>query len=202
LPAFFNLERFMRDVIEITDSGRGPEVTQALVMLSALRNFDPQKAPAAFGPRHFRALLEDCFFRVSGNGDHWSNDAYSYRGRWKLLILNPVWFQDAYNYDFWTVLNASTPVATQQGEISFSAYNGGGWRKIVEHLHQAGSLAKWNKANGRHAIYTKGKKIELEQPARRPQAPLVQIESEPMPVAHVVLESYDCQAPGERQIPS
>jgi len=34
-----------------------------------------------------------------------------------------MWFQDAYNYDFATIYNSNTPVATWQGEISFCAYN-------------------------------------------------------------------------------
>jgi 7,8-dihydro-6-hydroxymethylpterin dimethyltransferase len=191
LPAFFNFERFMNDVIEIADSGRGPAVTRALVALSALRNFDPRKAPAGFSPRHFRALLEDCSSRVFGNGDHWSNNAYSYRGRWRLLILNPVCFQDANIYDFSTILTASTPVATQQGEISFCAYNGGGWRKIVEHLHQTASLAKWNKAHGRHEIYANGKKVDLGQSAQPSGDQLVQIASQPFPVPVPVSEPCD-----------
>jgi hypothetical protein len=40
---FFNLGQFLRDIVEITDSGRGPTTTKALVSLSVLRNFDPKK---------------------------------------------------------------------------------------------------------------------------------------------------------------
>jgi 7,8-dihydro-6-hydroxymethylpterin dimethyltransferase len=191
LPALFNLEQFMRDVSEICDSGRGAFATRALVALSVLRNFEPGKAPIGFGFRQFRALLEDCFYRVSGSGDHWSENAYSYRGRWRILCSSPVWFEDAYNYDLSTVSNSSTPVATQQGELSFGAYNGGGWRKIVEHLHRTAALAEWNRTHGRHEIYANGKRVDFRQAAERAGAQLVQLESEHLPVPIGVSESRD-----------
>jgi uncharacterized radical SAM superfamily Fe-S cluster-containing enzyme len=175
LGAFFDFEQFMRDVIEIADSGRHPILSRGLVGLSVFRNFNSKKAPASFRFRHFRALLEDCFFRVSGNGDHWSENAYSYRDRWRLLFASTTWFQDAFNYDFSTISNASTPVATQEGEISFCAYNGGGWRKVVEHQHRTATLATWHKQHGRHEIYAKGKEVGLGQASRDPQPQLVQL---------------------------
>ncbi len=191
LRAFFNLERFMRDVIEITNSGRGAVGTRALVALSVLRNFDRQKAPVGFGPHHFRELLQDCFYRLSGNGNHWSERAYSYRGRWRILIANAVWFQDPFNYDFSTISNPNTIVATRQGEISFCAYNGGRWRTIAEHHHRTATVAEWRKTHGRHEIYARGKEVELGQAGRSAQLRLVQIESVPAPVPTTVSESSD-----------
>jgi len=179
IPAFFNLEQFMRDVVEITDSGRGPVAMRALVSLSMLRNFDQQKAPSGFGPREFRSLLEDCFYRVAGRSDQWSQKAYAHQGRWRIMIFNGMWFQDAFNYDFSGICNSTTPVATTQGEISFCAYYGGGWRKIVEHQGHANLLAQWHKNHSRHEIYAKGKKVDLGQSTRRAGPQLVQIESEP-----------------------
>jgi hypothetical protein len=66
-------------------------------------------------------------------------------------------------------------MATQEGEINFCAYNGGGWRRIVEHLHQTARLADWNRSHGRHPIYAKGKEVSLGA-ENGGKAGLVQIE--------------------------
>ena len=182
IPVFFNLEQFMRDIVEITDSARGPAVTKALVSLSILRNFDQQKAPSGFGLGELRRVLEDCFYRVAGRGDDWSEKAYAHQGRWRVMILNGVWFQDAFNYDFSGICNSTTPVATQQGEISFCAYYGGGWRKVIEYLNRTTTLAEWHRSHGRHEIYAKGKKVELSRPIPSAQTQLVRIEVDPVPV--------------------
>ena len=182
IPAFFNLEQFMRDIVEITDSGRGPAATKAVVWLSALRNFDREKAPSGFGHRELRCVVEDCFYRVAGSSEHWSQKAYSYDGRWRLMIFNGMWFQDAFNYDFAGICNSTTPVALTQGEISFCAYYGGGWRKVVEHQSRTATLAEWHRTHGRHEIYANGKKVDLGQPVQSVEAKLVQIEAEPLGV--------------------
>jgi 7,8-dihydro-6-hydroxymethylpterin dimethyltransferase len=182
IPVFFDLEQFMRDVVEITDSGRGTAATKALVSLSILRNFSQQKAPSGFGPTDLRRVLEDCFYRVAGNSDHWSEKANSYDGRWRVMIFNGMWFQDAFNYDFSGICNSTTPVATIQGEISFCAYYGGGWRKVVEHQSQTTKLAEWHRTHSRHEIYANGKKVDLGQPVHRVEAGLVQTEAETLAV--------------------
>jgi 7,8-dihydro-6-hydroxymethylpterin dimethyltransferase len=180
IPGFFDLEQFMRDVVEITDSARRPAATKALVSLSILRNFDQRKAPSGFGHSDLRRVLEDCFYRLAGSSDNWSERAYSYDGRWRLMIFNGMWFQDAFNYDFSGICNSTTPVATTQGEISFCAYYGGGWRKVVEHQSRTATLAEWHSTHGRHQIYASGKKVDLGQPTRSPEATLVQIAAEPL----------------------
>jgi 7,8-dihydro-6-hydroxymethylpterin dimethyltransferase len=177
IASFFNLQQFLRDLVETADSGRGPAATKSLVWLSAVRNFDWRKAPAGLGLTEVRGLLEDCFYRVAGSSDHWSQRAYSSSGRWRMMIFNGMWFQDTFNYDFSTISNSSTPVATQEGEISFCAYNGGGWRKVVEHVHQTAFVTEWRRNHPRHEIYTKGKRVELGQAIQRPSTPLLQIEA-------------------------
>jgi uncharacterized radical SAM superfamily Fe-S cluster-containing enzyme len=191
VPVFFNLEQFMRDVVEITNSGRGPAATKALVSLSILHNFNQQNAPAGFGPADLRQVLEDCFYRVAGSSDHWSQKAYSHDGRWRIMIFNGMWFQDAFNYDFSGICNSATPVATTQGEISFCAYYGGGWRKVVEHQSRTTKLTEWHRRHGRHEIYAKGKSVDLGQPLHSPGASLVQIEAEPPAVPTGVLQHRD-----------
>jgi hypothetical protein len=44
------------------------------------------------------------------------------------------------------------PYATQEGEISFCAYNTGiGWRNIIEKMHMTATLTKWDEEHGRAA---------------------------------------------------
>jgi hypothetical protein len=55
------------------------------------------------------------------------------------------------------------PYATQQGEISFCAYNTGiGWRKIIENMYKNATVAQWYKEHGKHDIFAKGKKVDLQ----------------------------------------
>jgi uncharacterized radical SAM superfamily Fe-S cluster-containing enzyme len=174
---FFDVEQFVRDIVEIADSGRQPAILKSMIGLSLLRNFDRKKAPPDFSAAQLRELLADCFYRVAGSGPDWSSRAYSYGGAWKLVMVSAMIFQDLYNYDLSTMSDSTTPMATQEGEISFCAYNGGRWRKIVEHLHQTASLADWNRTHGRHRIYAKGKYVDLgaEHAAK---TELVQIDSQ------------------------
>jgi hypothetical protein len=181
----------MRDAVEITDSGRGPATTKALVSLSILRNFNEQKAPSGFGPANLRRVLEDCFYRVAGSSDHWSQKANSYDGRWRVMIFNGMWFQDAFNYDFSGICNSTIPVATTQGEISFCAYYGGGWRKVVEHQSQTATLPEWHRTHGRHEIYANGKKVDLGQSVPSEGIQLVQIDGAPPMVLTRVPEHLD-----------
>jgi hypothetical protein len=76
--------------------------------------------------------------------------------------------------------DSKTPVATQEGEITFCAYNGGRWRNIVEHLHQTASLPAWNRMHGRHPIYAKGKDVDLGA-GKTAKTELVQIEGRQTP---------------------
>jgi uncharacterized radical SAM superfamily Fe-S cluster-containing enzyme len=140
-----------------------------------LRNFDQGKAPSGFGLSKLRELLEDCFYRVAGSGSDWSQRAYAYSGSWKLAMISAMWFQDLFNYDLSTMSDSTTPMATQEGEISFCAYNGGRWRRVVEHMHQTATLAKWNRTHPRHQVYAKGKQVDLGTGSGAP-AELVQIE--------------------------
>jgi uncharacterized radical SAM superfamily Fe-S cluster-containing enzyme len=177
---FFDVQQFLRDVVHITDLGRGPAITKAMVALSAVRNFDRAKAPPDFGLDLLRRLLSDCFYRAAGSGPTWSERAYSYEGSWKLVMINPMSFQDLYNYDLATMSDSKTPVATQEGEITFCAYNGGRWRKLVEHFHQTARLPEWNRMHGRHPIYAKGKEVDLGA-GKNANAELVQIENQQTP---------------------
>jgi len=73
-----------------------------------------------------------------------------------------MWFQDLFNYDFRRTEMCIIPYATQQGEISFCAYNTGiGWRNIIEKMHMTATLTKWYEDHGRHEIFAGGKAVPL-----------------------------------------
>jgi hypothetical protein len=73
-----------------------------------------------------------------------------------------MWFQDLFNYDFRRTEQCIIPYATQEGEISFCAYNTGvGWRNIIEKMHMTATLTKWYEEHGRHEIFAGNKKVPL-----------------------------------------
>src|SRR5215470_6924992 len=98
-------------------------------------------------------------------------------------MVSAMIFQDLYNYDLSTISDSTTPVATQEGEINFCAYNGGRLRKVVEHSHQTASLASWHRTHPRHQIYANGKRVDLGE-CSTAATQLVQIESERVTVRH------------------
>jgi hypothetical protein len=82
---------------------------------------------------------------------------------WNFLFIAGMWFQDLFNYDFRRTEMCIIPYGTQQGEISFCAYNTGiGWRNIIENMHKNATVAEWYKKNGKHEIYAKGKSVSLQ----------------------------------------
>ena len=86
--------------------------------------------------------------------------------RWNFLFIAGMWFQDLFNYDFRRTEMCIIPYATQQGEISFCAYNTGvGWRNIIEKMHMTATLTKWYDEHGRHEIFAGGKAVPLNSTA-------------------------------------
>jgi hypothetical protein len=82
--------------------------------------------------------------------------------RWNFLFIAGMWFQDLFNYDFRRTEQCIIPYATQEGEISFCAYNTGvGWRNIIEKMHMTATLTKWYEEHGRHEIFAGGKKVGM-----------------------------------------
>ena len=83
--------------------------------------------------------------------------------RWNFLFIAGMWFQDLFNYDFRRTEMCIIPYATQQGEISFCAYNTGiGWRNIIEKMHMTATLTKWYEEHGRHEIFAGNKAVPLD----------------------------------------
>ena len=98
-------------------------------------------------------------------GDRTVDDQMMRRGdRWNFLFIAGMWFQDLFNYDFRRTERCIIPYATQEGEISFCAYNTGiGWRNIIEKMHMTATLTKWYDEHGRHQIYAGGKNVDLSE---------------------------------------
>ncbi len=83
--------------------------------------------------------------------------------RWNFLFIAGMWFQDLFNYDFRRTEMCIIPYGTQQGEISFCAYNTGiGWRNILEKMHMTANLTKWYEEHGRHEIFAGNKNVPLD----------------------------------------
>src|SRR5262249_32789149 len=100
-------------------------------------------------------------------GDRTAADIEKRRAdRWNFLFIAGMWFQDLFNYDFRRTEMCIIPYATQQGEISFCAYNTGiGWRNIIEKMHMTATLTKWYEEHGRHEIFAGGKAVPLASTA-------------------------------------
>jgi len=96
-------------------------------------------------------------------GDRTIDDITKRRNdRWNFLFVAGMWFQDLFNYDFRRTEQCIIPYATQEGEISFCAYNTGvGWRNIIEKMHMTATLTKWYEQHGRHEIIAGGKQVNL-----------------------------------------
>ncbi|HEX8634570.1 MAG TPA: radical SAM protein [Pyrinomonadaceae bacterium] len=170
VPEFLNIPGLVKDMTGITDSGRGKWFSNIMMGLALLKNYRPYGAPQSL-------TLMDIFkkfdksFGLSGKsygkveGDRTKEDIEKRRADpWNFLFIAGMWFQDLFNYDFRRTEMCIIPYGTQEGEISFCAYNTGiGWRNIIEQMHQNATIAKWYKENGRHEIFAKGKNVELAE---------------------------------------
>jgi len=172
VTAFLNADRLARDVAKINDGARSKKMSVLGVSLALLRNYNPYEAPTHFRLSDLIAKFDKCFGMskkaLSGaygkvTGDRTKADIDKRRAdRWNFLFIAGMWFQDLFNYDFRRTEQCIIPYATQEGEISFCAYNTGiGWRNIVEKMHMTATLTKWYEEKGRHEIIAGGKKVNL-----------------------------------------
>jgi len=180
---FFNYERFMQDIATITDTARGKKLTMAQLAMAIMRNYDAAKAPDGFPISQIVNLFKPS--STTSNSDR--NDRMQVEKAdddvWRVLCVEGMWFQDLFNYDFRRTEMCVIPYGTQEGEISFCAYNTGvGWRQIIEEMHKTASLSEWYKEHGRHAVYAKGHEV--------PNIPKVRSLSLPV-IAKVLEEDLD-----------
>ena len=136
--------------------------------LSVLRNFDPFSSPKHLHILDLLARFDKAFGATKHDygkvgKDRTVEDIQKRRSdRWLLLFVAGMWFQDLWTYDFSRTHQCIIPYGTEEGEVSFCAYNTGvGWRQIVEKQHQTATLAKWYDLKGRHQIYAGGRVVPL-----------------------------------------
>jgi len=172
VPQFINVPGLMEDMRTITDAARSKNFSNLMMALALLKNYSPFKAPPSL-------RLLDIFKKFDKTWNASGKASVKYgksdptrtiedvkRRRedpWNFLFIAGMWFQDLFNYDFRRTEMCIIPYATQEGEISFCAYNTGvGWRKIIENMHKNATVADWYKEHGKHEVFAKGKKVGLD----------------------------------------
>jgi uncharacterized radical SAM superfamily Fe-S cluster-containing enzyme len=171
VTAFLHGDQLARDIAKVNDAARGKFLTGLGMALCLMKNYDPFQSPT-----HFKLmdLLRkfDKNYHITGKNygkvgaDRTIDDVMKRRttDRWNFLFIAGMWFQDLFNYDFRRTEQCIIPYATQEGEISFCAYNTGvGWRNIIEKMHMTATLTKWYEEHGRHEIFAGGKKVKMEE---------------------------------------
>ena len=172
---FFNVQGFMKDIEVICDTARGKKMTLTQVALSFLRNYDQRKAPSGMNLMEFLKLVNGKMGGTIMKKEKEQN--------WTVLWVGGMWFQDLWTYDFRRTEMCVIPYATQEGEISFCAYNTGvGWRQIVENMHMVAKTKDWFEARGKHKIYAGDRPMDV--PGVR-KLPVVNAEPQTQPGAHV-----------------
>jgi len=171
VTAFLNGEQLAKDVAKVNDAARGKFLSLFGMALSLMRNYEPFKAPKHFKLKDLLLKFDKSFGATNNvdkkygsvRGDRTIEDIKRRRqDRWNFLFIAGMWFQDLFNYDFRRTEQCIIPYATQEGEISFCAYNTGvGWRNIIEKMHMTATLTKWYDEHGRHEIFAGGKKVNL-----------------------------------------
>ena len=174
VTAFLNADQLSKDIARINDAARGKRLSALGVSLALLRNYNPFKSPTHFKLGDLVQKFDKCFgmskkAQTGGygkvTGDRTMADIVQRRqDRWNFLFIAGMWFQDLFNYDFRRTEQCIIPYATQEGEISFCAYNTGvGWRNIIEKMHMTATLTKWYEDKGRHEIFAGNKRVPLAE---------------------------------------
>jgi uncharacterized radical SAM superfamily Fe-S cluster-containing enzyme len=169
VPEFLNIPGLVKDMQKITDAARGKWMSNIMMGLTLLKHYNPYKSPTNFTLYELFKKFDKSFGLTGKNygkveGDRTKQDIEIRRAdRWNFLFIAGMWFQDLFNYDFRRTEMCIIPYGTQEGEISFCAYNTGiGWRNIIENMHQNATVAKWYQEHGRHEIFARGKEVKLD----------------------------------------
>jgi len=169
VTAFLHGDQLAKDIAKVNDASRGKFLTGFGMALCLMKNYDPFKSPTHFKMTDLLSKF-DKNYNVTGKNygkvgpDRSIEDVMKRRqDRWNFLFIAGMWFQDLFNYDFRRTEQCIIPYATQEGEISFCAYNTGvGWRNIIEKMHMTATLTKWYEEHGRHEIFAGGKNVGME----------------------------------------
>ncbi|MBL8125206.1 MAG: radical SAM protein [Pyrinomonadaceae bacterium] len=171
---FFNYEQFMKDVAKITDSARGKKLTMAQLAMAIMRNYDASRAPEGFPISQIVNLFKPSSTTSNSDRNDRMKAEKTEEDVWRVLCVEGMWFQDLFTYDFRRTEMCVIPYGTQEGEISFCAYNTGvGWRQIIEEMHKTASLSEWYQEHGRHAVYAKGKEVPNISKTRSLSLPVI-----------------------------
>jgi hypothetical protein len=164
-----------------------------------MRNFNAERAPQGFPI----SQIINLFKPSSTNSNSDRNDRMAQKSAdtsdiWRVLCVEGMWFQDLFNYDFRRTEMCVIPYGTQEGEISFCAYNTGvGWRQIIENMHKTAGLAEWYEEHGRHKVYAAGKPVPLNTTKHSLSLPVIQsvlaedAEDKPVQISPYLVENEE-----------
>jgi hypothetical protein len=173
VPLFLNVPQLVEDTKKVTDANRSKNFSNFMMALALLKNYSSYKSPSNFRLLDLWRKFDKSWGLTPNQRKKYGTagpertyeDAMKRRATdpWNFLFIAGMWFQDLFNYDFRRTEMCIIPYATQQGEISFCAYNTGiGWRKIIENMYKNATVAQWYKQHGKHDIYAKGKAVSLD----------------------------------------
>src|SRR5258705_1610047 len=185
VPRFLDAQGLTRDVTAITDAARGKNFSNFMMSMALLKNYHPFQGPKGLKLYDLFKKFDKTWALTKGaekkygrtSPERTYEDAMKRRQTdpWNFLFIAGMWFQDLFNYDFRRTEMCIIPYATQQGEISFCAYNTGvGWGQIIENMHKNANLAEWYEEHGRHAVYAAGKPVPLTSTKHSLSLPIVQ----------------------------
>ena len=168
VSAFLDGHNLVKDLAVINDAARGRFLSVFGMAVSLLRNYNSLTAPRRLKITDLLQKFDKAFgatrrdYGKVGKGRTLADVQKRRSDSWLFLFVAGMWFQDLWTYDFRRTHQCIIPYGTQEGEISFCAYNTGvGWRQIVEKRHQTATLAQWYDEKGRHQIYTGGHLVPL-----------------------------------------
>ncbi|MEW6732783.1 MAG: radical SAM protein [Acidobacteriota bacterium] len=169
VPAFLNIPSLLKDITKINDAARNKWFSNLMLGLALLKNYNSYNSPKSFSLLDMLKKFDKSFALTGKNygrvvGEQRLEDIEKRRqDPWNFLFVAGMWFQDLFNYDFRRTEMCIIPYGTQEGEISFCAYNTGiGWRNIIEEMHKNATVAKWYKEHGRHEIFANNHNVNLE----------------------------------------
>jgi tetraether lipid synthase len=169
VPEFLYIPGLVKDMQKITDAARTKWFSNLMMGLALLKNYRPFRAPKSLALIDLLKKFDKSFALTGKNYGEVGKDRtledieMRRKDPWNFLFIAGMWFQDLFNYDFRRTEMCIIPYATQEGEISFCAYNTGiGWRRIIENMHKNATVAEWYRTHGKHEVYAKGKKVNLE----------------------------------------
>ena len=168
-----------------------------------MRNFHAERAPEGFPISQILNLFKPS--STNANSDR--NDRMTSAGtddlndNWRVLCVEGMWFQDLFNYDFRRTEMCVIPYGTQEGEISFCAYNTGvGWRQIIENMHQTAKLGEWYEEHGRHPVYAAGHNVPGISKKHSLSLPIIQAvlaedaDEKPVTISPYLVDEHDQEA--------